>query len=48
VAFFCCSRLGELARQGPPAALMVSDDWNELGHSTANDLMLGGRQDISR
>jgi hypothetical protein len=33
---------------GVPAALMQLEVWNELGHSTADDLHLTGRQDISR
>jgi hypothetical protein len=46
----CCvaEELKELAQHGPPAALMVLQDWSELGHSTADDLKLTGRQDISR
>jgi hypothetical protein len=40
--------LRELAQQGPPAALMQAEDWDQLSHSTAHDLKLTGRQDVGR
>jgi hypothetical protein len=40
--------LRELAQQGPPAALMQLEDWDQLCHGTAHDLKLTGRQDVSR
>jgi hypothetical protein len=41
-------KLMEIAQQGSPAALMQPEDWDQLCHSTARDLKLTGRQDISR
>jgi hypothetical protein len=40
--------LRELAQQGPPTSLMHPDDWQVLGHSTAEDVAVTGGQDISR